>query len=57
MDYGDDLCMEDFTLEQSRRIRCSRDNYRAAIGSASSPTIFTDGFETGSTSAWSAVVP
>ncbi len=58
MDYSDDLCMEDFTLEQTRRIRCSRENYRVGIGSPSSSThIFSDGFETGDTSAWSVVFP
>ena len=31
MDYSDDLCMEEFTPEQSNRMRCTVENYRAAI--------------------------
>ena len=28
LDYSDDLCMEEFTPEQARRMRCSLENYR-----------------------------
>ncbi len=54
MDYTDDLCMELFTLEQSRRQRCTLPNYRPGLDTGS---IFADGFESGDTSAWSTAVP
>ncbi|MBI2570680.1 MAG: zinc metalloprotease [Candidatus Schekmanbacteria bacterium] len=40
MDYSDDSCMNKFTLEQSRRMRCSLVNYRPNLYSAggSNPT-------------------
>ncbi len=31
MDYSDDLCMEQFTAEQARRMRCSLEFYRPAL--------------------------
>lgn len=31
MEYTDDLCMEDFTPEQSRRMRCALESYRANL--------------------------
>ena len=31
MDYSDDLCMEMFTPEQAKRIRCSLENYRVDL--------------------------
>ncbi len=31
MDYSDDLCMERFTLEQIRRLRCSLEHYRPDV--------------------------
>jgi len=31
MDYSDDLCMEFFTSEQARRMRCSLENYRPLL--------------------------
>jgi hypothetical protein len=31
MDYSDDLCMWEFTNEQSRRIRCTLENYRSSL--------------------------
>jgi len=31
MDYTDDLCMEEFTPEQARRIRCSLEHYRSNL--------------------------
>ncbi len=54
MDYTDDLCMEKFTLEQSRRHRCTLPNYRSGLDTG---VIFTDGFESGDTTAWSTSVP
>ena len=31
MDYSDDLCMERFTLEQIRRVRCTMEHYRPDV--------------------------
>ncbi|MEE9297265.1 MAG: DUF4215 domain-containing protein [Phycisphaerae bacterium] len=31
MDYSDDLCMEEFTPEQARRMRCSVEHYRPDV--------------------------
>jgi hypothetical protein len=49
MDYSDDLCMELFTLEQTRRQRCTMEFYREDLDAG---TIFDDGFESGDTGAW-----
>ena len=58
MDYSDDICMMKFTIEQSRRIRCSLENYRPGIYSlASNGSIFADGFESGNTTSWSSTSP
>ena len=58
MDYSDDLCMMQFTIEQGRRIRCSLENYRPDLYTlADTSTIFTDGFESGNTSSWSSASP
>ncbi|MCB1057160.1 MAG: hypothetical protein KDD11_16785 [Acidobacteria bacterium] len=55
MDYSDDICMNQFSAEQSRRIRCSIENYRSNLFSPIEPDqIFLDGFESGNTSAWDA---
>jgi hypothetical protein len=57
MEYTDDLCMEKFTIEQNRRMRCALTNYRPSLGT---PILFYDGFEIGplgSTLAWSDVEP
>lgn len=54
MDYTDDLCMEEFTLEQSRRIRCTLQSYRPDVYSAA---IFVDNFELGNTLLWNLVFP
>jgi len=54
MDYTDDLCMEMFTLEQSRRHRCTLPNYRPGLDSSA---IFADGFESGDTGIWDSTVP
>ncbi len=54
MDYSDDLCMMEFTGEQARRIRCTLEFWRPDLNNVA---IFTDGFESGDLSAWSAVVP
>lgn len=53
MDYSDDTCMEQFTVEQMRRIRCSLENWRPDLGT---PVLFYDGFESGNTSEWSEVI-
>lgn len=50
MDYSDDTCMELFTVEQTRRIRCSLENWRPNLAT---PVLFFDGFESGDTSEWS----
>jgi hypothetical protein len=55
MDYSDDTCMEEFTPEQSRRVRCTLEHWRTDLRNV--PPIFVDGFESGDTSAWSATVP
>jgi hypothetical protein len=31
MDYTDDLCMEEFTPEQVRRLRCTQEHYRSSL--------------------------
>jgi hypothetical protein len=55
MELSDDSCLQRFTLEQARRMRCTLQHYRAGL--AVSPGLFADGFETGSTTNWSATVP
>ena len=58
MDYSDDICMEMFTLEQARRMRCAIQSYRPDLFTvANTSDIFTDGFESGNTSAWSLTQP
>ncbi len=57
MDYSDDLCMEQFTPEQAKRIRCSLEFYRPGLYSISDSSLFTDGFESGDTTAWTSSVP
>ena len=57
MDYSDDACMWEFTAEQANRMRCSLINYRSNLYTIGSlDDIFTDGFESGNTSAWSSTV-
>ncbi|MEM9558111.1 MAG: zinc metalloprotease [Acidobacteriota bacterium] len=56
MEYTDDDCMTGFSAEQGLRMRCTLMHYRPGVFTASSPALFTDGFETGDTSAWSHVV-
>jgi hypothetical protein len=51
MNYTDDLCMEQFTQEQSNRARCSFVNYRPEM---LVEVLFEDSFESGDLSAWSA---
>lgn len=53
MDYSDDTCMEEFSVEQTRRIRCSLENWRPTLGT---PVLFYDGFESGDTNEWSEVI-
>lgn len=60
MDYADDPCMEEFTVEQGRRMRCSLQHYRPNLGTMvplPASIIFTDGFESGNVSAWSSSAP
>jgi hypothetical protein len=55
MELSDDSCLQRFTLEQARRMRCTLQHYRPDL--ASSPGLFIDGFESASTSSWSLTVP
>ena len=58
MDYSDDLCMEQFTPEQSKRIRCTLEHYRPGIFPiGETGEIFSDGFESGDVSTWSTITP
>ena len=57
MDYSDDLCMMQFTVEQGRRNRCTMENYRPGIWSVVDSSIFTDGFESGDFTGWTSSVP
>ncbi|MEM9555686.1 MAG: zinc metalloprotease [Acidobacteriota bacterium] len=52
MDYSDDLCMERFTQEQTRRMICTLRNYRDQLAQVDDGTIFADGFESGDITAW-----
>ena len=54
LDYTADLCMEEFTLEQSRRIRCTLQYYRPDVHSRA---LFVDNFELGNPLLWDEVVP
>lgn len=49
MDYSDDVCMDRFTLQQQRRIRCTIEHYRTGL---LQPILFYDDFETENTAAW-----
>ena len=57
LDYSDDTCMTEFTPEQARRMRCALEHYRPDLYRLATPPIFDDDFESGDTSAWSAVAP
>ena len=57
MDYTDDLCMEEFTVEQSRRTRCSLQHYRPDLAVVAAEVVFSDGFESGDSSSWSDSIP
>ena len=60
MNYADDPCMEEFTVEQGRRMRCSLQHYRPDLGTMepiAAGLIFTDGFESGDVSVWSKASP
>ncbi len=59
MDYSDDICMEMFTVEQARRMRCTIENYRPDLFEVvvAGDPIFDDGFESGDTTSWSVAVP
>lgn len=50
MDYSYDQCMNQFTLQQSRRIRCTIEHYRSGLFQ---PVIWYDDFETGNFGDWS----
>ncbi len=53
MNYTDDLCMEEFTLEQVNRMRCTLTFYRPDLFQVvNASEIFSDGFESGDTTAW-----
>ncbi|MEO8274977.1 MAG: M43 family zinc metalloprotease [Thermoanaerobaculia bacterium] len=49
MELSDDSCMTGFTLEQTRRLRCTIASYRASLA----VIVFNDGFENGGTGLWS----
>lgn len=51
MELTDDDCLERFTPEQVRRMRCTLQHYRPGL--ATSPAIFSDGFESGGSTLWS----
>lgn len=51
MDYSEDLCMDSFTTEQMRRMRCTILHRRVNLGQ---PILFYDDWETGNTNAWDA---
>lgn len=54
MDYTYDACMEEFTIQQGRRMRCSLLHWRPDLPvPGMEPLIFTDGFESGDTTSWS----
>jgi hypothetical protein len=57
MDYTEDLCMEEFTVEQSRRTRCSLEHYRPDLAVVAAEVIFSDGFESGDSSSWTSSIP
>lgn len=59
MDYSDDSCMNKFTVEQLRRMRCSMQFYRPEIYTpvSAAEEIFEDGFESGNSSSWSVSIP
>lgn len=56
MDYSDDLCMEQFTVEQNRRMRCTLETYRPNLFT-NVTDIFADGFESGDVTSWSGTIP
>jgi hypothetical protein len=37
MDYSDDVCMDNFTLHQAHRMRCTLENFRVDLADASQP--------------------
>lgn len=53
MELSDDSCLDGFTLEQSRRLRCTIATYRSGLAG----TVFADGFESGDGTRWSLVQP
>ena len=53
MELSDDGCLERFTVEQTRRMRCTLQHFRSTLAS---PPLFSDGFESGATESWSATV-
>jgi hypothetical protein len=57
MEYTNDSCMTEFTVEQMLRLRCSLSSYRPNVYTVIDATLFGDGFESGDGSAWSAVLP
>ncbi|MCB1033619.1 MAG: zinc metalloprotease [Acidobacteria bacterium] len=57
MELTDDLCMTGFTLEQTRRMRCTLEHYRTSLTEVGPIPVFADDFESGDTTAWSATDP
>ena len=56
LDYTNDTCMWEFTPEQTDRMRDQIATYRSSLVTVASD-VFTDGFESGNTSAWSSSLP
>lgn len=54
MNFTEDACLERFTVEQVRRMRCTIFNWRSTLGGE---LLFVDNFESGNTTAWSVTVP
>lgn len=42
MDYSDDICMWEFTVEQTRRMRCTIENYRPLVYTAQATDVASD---------------
>lgn len=57
MEYTNDTCMNNFTPEQMNRMRCSLLTYRPNVYTVVGTPIFSDGFESGDATQWSAAVP
>ena len=57
MEYTNDACMTRFSEEQMLRLRCAITSYRPNVYTLIDTTLFSDGFESGDWSTWSAAAP